>query len=193
MYEKSTLDEERFFVKGRITKSEKTDDGLLQLKDDDSFSEELKIDKYKLDQECLTHASKQAYYLEAASIAKSDVAEAKDAFEYIRAERSMAIRTMYEESGIKCTEGKLDAAISMDDTVQQARKKVRDAEGVYGRLYVASQAMEVRRSELDNLVKLYCSGYFSTVPSATTTANDINEQTSRDIRKSLNSKEKDND
>jgi len=193
MYEKETFDEERFFEKGRLTNNEFRDEGVVAKEEDDDFKRELQIDKYKLDQECLSHASRYAYYLEALSVAKSDAAAAKDAFEYIRAERSIAIRAMYEESGTRCTEAKLDAAITMDDSIQQARKKVRDAETVVGRLWVAVQAMDVRKSQLDNLVKLYCAGYYSTVSAAPNSENDINEQTSRDIRRSLNDKEKGND
>jgi hypothetical protein len=43
--------------------------------------------------------------------------------------------------------------------------------------------MDARRSELDNLVKLYAAGYFSTVDG---NKKSVNEQTSNDIRKNLN-------
>ena len=46
------------------------------------------------------------------------------------------------------------------------------------------EAMEARKSELDNLVKLYCSGYFS-APSGTKKS-DITEQASKNVRKNLN-------
>ena len=63
---------------------------------------------------------------------------------------------------------------------------MRDAEEVYGRLQVAVQAMDSRRSELDNLVKLYVAGYFSIVDGSGSTKKSINEQTSNDVRKNLN-------
>ena len=76
----------------------------------------------------------------------------------------------------------------MDSDVIQAKKELRDAEEIFARLSVAVSAMETRRSELDNLVKLYCAGYFST-PSANGAKSNINEMTEKSIRKQLNGKE----
>ena len=64
-------------------------------------------------------------------------------------------------------------------------RELRDAEEVFARLSVAVSAMEARRSELDNLVKLYCAGYFST-PANGAERKNVNERVSDDIRKNLN-------
>ena len=155
------------------------------------FQKELSINKYRLDEECLSHSSKYAYYAEAQALAKSEVAKAKDNLEYVYAEANLRIRADYEKQGKKFTEALIASTIALDEEVGGAKKKLREAEEIYNRLSVAVQAMDTRRSELDNLVKLYCAGYYSTVEAGTNTRKNINEQASADIRRNLNKEKKD--
>lgn len=153
---------------------------------EDDFQKDLAINKYKLDEECISHASRYAYYAEACSIAKANVSEAKDNLELVEAERYEVIRATLESKGIKTTIPMLDRALITDDEVQKAKSELRDAEGTLARLQVAVNAMDARRSELDNLVKLYVAGYYSVVEGSSSTKKSINEQTSNDVRKNLN-------
>lgn len=155
-------------------------------KQDNSFEQDLSINKYKLDEECLSHSSRYAYYSEAQAVAKSNVSKAKDNLEYVTAEANLRIRKEYAEKGEKFTEAVITSQLTLDKDVNEAKSKLREEEEVYARLSVAVQAMETRRSELDNLVKLYCAGYFSTVNADGNVRKGINEQTSSDIRKNLN-------
>lgn len=155
-------------------------------KQDNSFEQDLSINKYKLDEECLSHSSRYAYYSEAQAVAKSNVSKAKDNLEYVTAEANLRIRKEYAEKGEKFTEAVITSQLTLDKSVNEAKSKLREEEEVYARLSVAVQAMETRRSELDNLVKLYCAGYFSTVNTDGNIRKGINEQTSSDIRKNLN-------
>lgn len=155
-------------------------------KQDNSFEQDLSINKYKLDEECLSHSSRYAYYSEAQAVAKSNVSKAKDNLEYVTAEANLRIRKEYAEKGEKFTEAVITSQLTLDKSVNEAKSKLREEEEVYARLLVAVQAMETRRSELDNLVKLYCAGYFSTVNADGNIKKGINEQTSSDIRKNLN-------
>ena len=155
-------------------------------KQDNSFEQDLSINKYKLDEECLSHSSRYAYYSEAQAVAKSNVSKAKDNLEYVTAEANLRIRKEYAEKGEKFTEAVITSRLILDKGVNEAKSKLREEEEVYSRLSVAVQAMETRRSELDNLVKLYCAGYFSTVNADGNVRKGINEQTSSDIRKNLN-------
>ena len=155
-------------------------------KQDNSFEQDLSINKYKLDEECLSHSSRYAYYSEAQAVAKSNVSKAKDNLEYVTAEANLRIRKEYAEKGEKFTEAVITSQLTLDKSVNEAKSKLREEEEVYARLSIAVQAMETRRSELDNLVKLYCAGYFSTVNADGNVRKGINEQTSSDIRKNLN-------
>lgn len=151
---------------------------------DFDFENDLKINKYKLDEECISHASVYFRYAEASVEAKKSLSKAKDNLELVSSTRNIELREELTNKGIKVTESLINSALLKDNAVLQAKEDLRKAEFIYGKITVAVQAMEARRSELDNLVKLYCSGYYST-PSGTK-KKDANEQVSKDIRKNLN-------
>ena len=154
---------------------------------EDDFQKDLSINKYKLDEECISHASRYAYYAEACAIAKTNVSEAKDKLELVEAERYEVIRADLEGKGIKTTIPMLDRALITDEEVQKAKAKLRDAETTLARLQVAVNAMDARRSELDNLVKLYVAGYYSVADGAGVKKS-INENVASDIRRNLSKK-----
>ena len=150
------------------------------------FQQDLSIDKFKLDEECLKHSTRYAFYAEAQATAKSNVSKAKDNFELVESEANLRIRKVFADKGQKITESIVACTLALDNEVIKAKAALREAEEIYGRLTVAVNAMETRRSELDNLVKLYCSGYFSTVNSDGGLKKNINEMASLQIRKNLN-------
>lgn len=151
------------------------------------FEKDISINKYKLDEECLSHASIYARYAEAQAEAKTKVSLAKDNLELVQAERYDAIKEKLEKKGIKTTIPMMDKAVLSDEEVIDAKNKLRRAEDIYAKLSVSVSAFEHRKSELDNLVKLYCSGYYSTNVNSETKKN-VNEKTSSDVRKKLNNK-----
>lgn len=159
---------------------------VMEQEKSEDFNSDLKINKYRLDEECLSHSTRYAYYSEAQAVSKSNISKQKDNLELVTAEANIRIRKEKSESGEKVTESLIASYLTMDKEVQKAKSELREAEEVYARLSVAVSAMETRRSELDNLVKLYCAGYFSTVNSDGNMKKNVNEQTSSDIRKNLN-------
>ena len=60
--------------------------------DDFDIKSDLKINKYKLDEECLTHASTYNRYAEMATKSKTELTKAKDKLSLITAQRNIAIR-----------------------------------------------------------------------------------------------------
>ena len=155
-------------------------------KNEFDFAKDLSINKYKLDEECLSHSSLYFRYAEACISAKSEVSKADDNLKLITAEQNIAIRKAYTESGAKFTEALITSELEKDAKVLEAKEKFRDAQEVYAKLQVAVSAMESRRSQLDNLVKLYCAGYFSTPTASNETRKNVNEQTANAVRKNLN-------
>ena len=151
---------------------------------DFDFENDLKINKYKLDEECLSHASLYFRYADACIDAKKNLSKAKDELELVKSTRNIELREELTAKGLKVTEALISSALLKDDAVIEATENVRKAEYIFGKITVAVEAMESRKSELDNLVKLYCSGYFSTP--ASVNKNDVNEQTSKEVRKNLN-------
>lgn len=150
------------------------------------FEKDISINKYKLDEECLSHSSIYARYSLKEAEAKMAVSRAKDFLELVQAERYDALKEAFEKNNIKTTIPMMDKAVLSDSEVIEAKEKLREAEDVYSKLSVAVSAFEHRKSELDNLVKLYCSGYYSVPNSNSEAQKNINEQTSRAVRKNLN-------
>lgn len=147
-----------------------------------SLQDDLAIDKFKLDSECISHSGIYAYYCEKMALAKTQVSKDKDNLELVTAEANIRIRKEKSESGEKITENLISAYILLDSEVKEAKARVRESEEILAMFSVAVQSMETRRSELDNLVKLYCSQYFS-VP-----MNYEAENSSLEIKKNLNKK-----
>lgn len=152
------------------------------------FEKDLSINKFKLDEECLSHSSLYFRYAEASREAKSEVSKQKNNLELVEAQRREEIRIELEKKGIKPTIPMLDSAVIRDEEVVKCKELVRKAEDICAKLSVAVTAMEHRKSELDNLVKLYCAGYFSVVANSDS-RKFATEQTEKEIRKNLNHKE----
>lgn len=150
------------------------------------FEKDISINKYKLDDECLSHSSIYGRYASMQAEAKTQLSKAKDNLELVEAERNLAIRKSFADSGVKVTEAMITSALIQDKKVIEAKSQVREAEDTFMKLSVAVQAFEHRKSELDNLVKLYCSGYYSVPNSSSEVKKTINEQTANAVRKNLN-------
>lgn len=154
--------------------------------DDFDIKNDLKINKYKLDEECLTHASTYNRYAEMATKTKTELTKAKDKLSLITAQRNIAIREEIIKSGSKVTEKMIESYLEADKEVLKAKKEVREIEEVNASFNAMLDSFDHRKSELDNLVKLYCAGYYSVVGKKETST----ESTEKDIRKNLNKKAK---
>ena len=154
--------------------------------DDFDIESDLKINKYKLDEECLTHASTYNRYAEMATKTKTELTKVKDKLSLITAQRNIAIREEIAKSGSKVTEKMIESYLEADKEVLKAKKEVREIEEVNATFNAMLDSFEHRKSELDNLVKLYCAGYYSVVGKKETST----ETTEKDIRKNLNKKAK---
>lgn len=155
--------------------------------DDYDIENDIKINKYKLDEECLTHASTYNRYAEMATKTKTELTKAKDKLSLITAQRNIAIREEIAKSGSKVTEKMIESYLESDKEVLNAKKEVREIEEVNATFNAMLDSFDHRKSELDNLVKLYCAGYYSVVGNKKETST---ETTEKDVRKNLNKKAK---
>lgn len=155
--------------------------------DDFDIKTDLKINKYKLDEECLTHVSTYNRYAEMAVKTKTELTKAKDKLSLITAQRNIAIREEIAKSGSKVTEKMIESYLESDKEVLKAKKEVREIEEINATFNAMLDSFDHRKSELDNLVKLYCAGYYSVVGNKKETST---ETTEKDIRKNLNKKAK---
>ena len=125
------------------------------------IEKDLSINRYNLDLEAMSLPSIYFRYADAVREAKEVVSEKKDKLEAVLAERNIAIREECANSGKKVTEGIISALVDSDSEVLNAKKELREANATFGRLQVAVSALETKRNEIDNLVKLYCNAYYT--------------------------------
>lgn len=150
-----------------------------------NIENDVQIDKYNLDSECISLPGLYLGYAEAARQAKSFVSEKSDMLKVVLAERQLAIREQCANEGKKVTEGIIAAMVDCDPDVIQARKDLREAEAVATRLNVAVTSMEIKKSEVDNLVKLHCNQIYVSTGANTNGYNqaDVNSEM---YRKTMN-------
>lgn len=153
--------------------------------EDFDIERDLGIDRFKLDLEAVSLPSVYFRYSDAVREAKEIVSEKKDAVDAVVAEREIAIREDCANNGTKTTEGIIKAMVNSDQEVLAAKKELRDAMAVHGRLQVAVSALETKRSEIDNLVKLYCNAYYANSPSEP--SNFKSDMVGRELRKGTRS------
>ena len=151
-----------------------------------NFESDLNIDKYKLDEECISHSVLYYRYSEMEAEAKNQVAVLLDSLKLIMSEKNMEIRNALIKKEAKFTEASINAEVEKDETVIDAKNELREAELNLTRLQAGVRAFEHRKSQLDNIVRLYCAGYFSTPNSSGKPKETVNEQASRDARAGLN-------
>lgn len=133
-----------------------------------NIQSDIEIDPYQLENECITMAGTYFRYADMVREAKAVVSEKQDILKVVLAETSISVRERFSQSGLKSTEGMITSSINSSDEVKQAMKEVREAEATYERLNAAVKALEIKKSELDNLVKLRCNSMYVESPSKPT-------------------------
>jgi len=116
-----------------------------------SFEEEIKINKYKLEDECEKQASTYLYWATKNADAKSALNEADDALKLIVSGRDLSTRNNWNESWGKQTENSIKAVVESNNQVLMAKKNLADYQREVNTLSAAVSAFEHRRDELKNL------------------------------------------
>ena len=125
------------------------------------LKQDLSVDRYQLHLENESFPSIYFRYTDAVRQAKEIAADKKDALTATLAERRIAILEDCVNSGKKSTEAIVQALVDKDEFVLQARKELREANAMVGRLQSAVSSLDTKRESLDNLVKLYCNNYYA--------------------------------
>ena len=148
-----------------------------------NIQSDIEIDYYHLKNECITMAATYYRYADMAREAKSLVSEKADNLKVVCAERSIGIRE--ENKDKKLTVDMIKALVDSDSEVLQASKELRDAEATFDKINVMVKSLEIKKAELDNLVKLNCNTNYVENPSKPT--KDLNAETSSEyLRGSMN-------
>jgi len=155
-----------------------------------SFTADVNINKFKLDEECAKQPSLYHFWSEKLANAKAAVNDATDKLKLTESERELAYRSMTElPGGVKSTEASIKSCVETDGAVKAAKQELREAQAVQYKLEAGVRALDHRKSELDNLTQLYIKNYYSRPDGAPGSANDT---ASADLRKNLNKDKGDN-
>lgn len=152
------------------------------------FSDDVKVNKYRLDVECEQQASTYFYWADKLAQAKSHLDEMQDKFKLVSAQKELEIRQNWDEKYLdkngKQTENGIKAVLEIE--LQSAREDIRDAQAEVNTLIAAVSAMDHRKAELDNLTTLLVKGFYAAPNGGKREG--ATETVERDIRKKLNKK-----
>lgn len=126
-----------------------------------NFTDDVKIDKMKLADECELQPVKYGYYAQQYAEAKNVLETAKQNLDATFASRSLFYRRN-PPLDIKPTEAVYDALLGADREVQDAKEVVSKAQGVVNLLYASVSSIEQCKGMIDNLVKLQGMNYYGT-------------------------------
>lgn len=154
-----------------------------------NYAEDVKIDRYKLEEECTEHPSIYWYWTEQLMEARAELDKIKTQYDLVVAETELYLRKNPPE-GIKVTEATIAALVVTNGDVHKKRDEMDAAKKKVNLLAGAVQSLEHKKSQLDNLRHLCISGYYSRSEGNKTKSG--MDQAEDDSRTGLNKKE-DND
>lgn len=128
-----------------------------------NYQKDVRIDKDALDREWVQQPQLAMQYSEAAAKAQAEMDWAKDHLEFVKADLDRRIRQLLTGGDKKPTETVISSSVLLHDECQQASSTYLNAKRTWGIVKVAADAIcDQRKAALENLVKLFGMGYFST-------------------------------
>lgn len=127
-----------------------------------SYESDMHIDENALEVELLEQSSLMAKYSYMLAEAKRDRDLAKEALDLKKAEINLDIRDNPQDYKLeKITVDAVEACILMEDEYQAAQKELNEMNFEVNVLQGVINAIDHRKSALENLVKLYGQNYFA--------------------------------
>ncbi|MFX0132409.1 MAG: hypothetical protein ACFFDN_02060 [Candidatus Hodarchaeota archaeon] len=127
-----------------------------------NFTNDVKLNKYKLDQESEEFSSVYHLYLEEQASLKTLVEKKKDQLELARFDADIKYRQMDDLPGeVKKTESSIKAFVEKDEDVKHEKKEYFEAKKELNTITAAVIALESKKSQLENLRYLWIAGYYS--------------------------------
>lgn len=127
----------------------------------ENFEKDLIVDKLRLDDECEVQASLYYHWAQELAAAKEEANQADDRLKALLAQKSLLYRRN-PPSDIKVTEAVFDALLNDDSDIRIAREDVTRTSHKVDTIWAMINALDNRKSMLDNLVKLQVSSYYNT-------------------------------
>jgi hypothetical protein len=126
------------------------------------YEKDLEIDKYALDTECMDQPRKFSHWAEVLAEATAERDRADQNVDVVKAQIETAMRADPVTWGLdKVTDASIKAAVTQNDKVVHTVEALIKAKYRVNVLFAAKEAFEQRKSMLENLVKLFLSGYWS--------------------------------
>lgn len=154
------------------------------------YNKDIIIDEYNLEKEWLRQPSLFLKYSQAAEIAGAKYRKLKDDLEIIKASLYKTTKQKMIEDGEKVTEGAVNNAIITNKEYMEDLNIMQEAQHDFNMLSAAVKAFDQRKSALENLVKLYLSGYFSAPSEKDNYKDTALDSVSKKQMENLNKKEK---
>lgn len=126
----------------------------------EDFEEDVKLNRFKLDEEAQKNPSLVQFYGEQLAEAKTIRDKAYNAVKLIEAQKELDYRANPPD-GIKITESVISALVEADKDVIKIKEAEQKAKEKVYFIESAVSALDDRRSEIKNLTQLWIAGYYS--------------------------------
>lgn len=127
----------------------------------EDFSKILEINKLQLDKEWQELPSYYAYYSEELNKKRAEKDKLLQQINVLRAEKDLYYRRN-PPYDVKITESVVQSLIECDSDISTRKEKLQELDAQIALLYTAVNSIEMKKTALEYLTKLYLSGYYGT-------------------------------
>ena len=152
-----------------------------------NFDEDIKFNKYQLEEVCEKHASIYWYWANKLAEAKNALGDSEDKFKLTISDVESFIRTHWDDSQYgKQTEANIKSLVEQHERVINAKEEIRNNQHEVNTLIAAVSAFDHRKGMIDNEVKLLIGGFYATPNGGKREGG--TEQVEREVRSKLKKK-----
>lgn len=152
-----------------------------------NFSEEVKINRFNLDNECEKQVNLYHFYSNERAVTKGELDQKNDKLKLTLAEMDVEIRNNWDDNiDGKRTEGAISNKIECSPKIKELKEEIRNTQSKLYILESATFSLDHRKEMINNLVKLLIGGFYA-YPNGGSVKNE-EENLSVNNRKKLKSK-----
>ena len=128
-----------------------------------NFDDDIKFNKYQLEEVCEKHASIYWYWANKLAEAKNALGDSEDALKLVTAQADGNYRETWDENKWgKKTEASIAGKVASDSQVREYKDKFISNQHEVNTLIAAVSAFDHRKGMIDNEVKLLIGGFYAT-------------------------------
>ena len=149
------------------------------------FRDDVKIDRFSLEKEAAKLPSLYLYWSEILSETRENRDKLKIKYEAERGNRYLNLKEDEINNGKKPTEAWLASVLDQNKELMSIREEINSLSKEIGIIGAAVTALEIKKSQIENLRYLYLSGYYS----APETKKSKTDEILNEMRNELNTKQ----